>query len=71
MEFRMTAITAKDNPLPETGAAAKSQNPKPTVCVRGVSACHRCCAFFKETDPSVPDRSSVGTLSGRILLFRG
>ena len=68
MEFRMTAITAKDNPSIQLYRKLVRQR---TVCVRGVSACHRCCAFFKETDPSVPDRSSVGTLSGRILLFRG
>ena len=74
MEFRMTAITAKDNPSIQLyrklvrQRKARTQNQQ---FVRGVSACHRCCAFFKETDPSVSDRSSVGTLSGRILLFRG
>ena len=75
MEFRMTAITAKDNPSIQLyrklvrQRKARTQNQQ--FVLEGYRLVTDCRAFFKETDSSVPDRSSVGTLSGRILLFRG
>ena len=73
MEFRMTAITAKDNPSIQLYRKLVRQRKARTQNQQFVLEGYRlgCRAFFKETDPSVPDRSSVGTLSGRILLFRG
>lgn len=74
MEFRMTAITAKDNPSIQLYRKLVRQRKARTQNQQFVLEGYRLvtdAVHFRETDPSVPDRSSVGTLSGRILLFRG